>query len=262
MRFKLFKKKSPDATPTSPTRDKPVDNPYISARRASNDRNQTLITAKMTWQFFTIFFGLVAVAAVGGLIHVGSQSKVVPLVVDVDSHGVARSRGMAQSVNHEKGIQAAVIDFIQDTRMITADSALQRAAIFRAYSKLAPDDPARPKTDDWFRGLRTDSCAPNRQQGSDPYQRAVKELVSVEFRSMLAQSANTYQIDWDEVTRDRQGILLATITCRALVTYYQADFETRDRASKAYQAQVKQDPLGLGNPLGVFIRDYSWSRLH
>ena len=124
---------------------------------------------------------------------------------------------------------------------MTPDVALQRKAVFRVYHKLSSKDPATAKMNEWLNG--TDE--------SSPFKRAAKEMVSVEIKSVLPQTPDTWQVDWVETTRDRQGVVKAPpVTMRALVTTY-----TAETTSQTTEEQVRN------NPLSIFVRDFSWSRL-
>ncbi|MDX2481722.1 MAG: VirB8/TrbF family protein, partial [Desulfuromusa sp.] len=138
-------------------------------------------------------------------------------------------------------IHASVAEFITDARLVSPDVALQRAAIFRVYAKLSPNDPATVKMNEWM----------NSTEDSSPFKRAAKEMVNVEIKSVLPQSPDTWQVDWIETTRDRQGAISAQpVTKRALITVY-----TAEHTKKTTEEQTRR------NPMGVYVRDFSWSRL-
>lgn len=136
-------------------------------------------------------------------------------------------------------IKASVAEFIRDARLVTLDVAVQRAAVFRLYAKLSPNDPATQKMNEWLNG----------DEEKTPFQRATKEMVSIEITSVLPQSPDTWQIDWTETTRDRQGIVKTKHNMRALVTVY---ISTLNQQSEEGMRR---------NPLGLFVRDFSWSNL-
>src|SRR5690606_15187070 len=63
------------------------ENPYLNARRAWNDHVGSVVSAHQSWQVIGILSLLIALTAIGGIIHVGSQSKFIPYVVEVDKQG-------------------------------------------------------------------------------------------------------------------------------------------------------------------------------
>jgi type IV secretory pathway TrbF-like protein len=217
-------------------------NPYLSARRTWNDHAAANAANRQMWQLLGILALLIALAGVGGMIHIGSQSKFVPYVVEVDKLGQAATVAPAQTAAAAdvRVVRSSVASFIADLRLVTPDVALQRKAVFRAYSMLSPKEPATAKAQDWLNGT----------EESTPFKRAAKEMVSVEIASVLAQTPQTWQVDWIETTRDRQGVVKGQpIRMRALVTVY----------TVAPSAQTTEEQL-RNNPLGIYVRDFSWTK--
>ena len=69
------------------------ENPYLNARRSWNDMMKSVIALGQGGILFGITGALIALAAVGGIIHIGSQSKFVPYIVEVDKrHSRQHSR--------------------------------------------------------------------------------------------------------------------------------------------------------------------------
>lgn len=64
-----------------------TSNPYLNARRAWNAHTAGLMKSLQVWQLVGLGSLLVALACVGGLITIGSQSKFIPLVFQQDANG-------------------------------------------------------------------------------------------------------------------------------------------------------------------------------
>ena len=219
------------------------ENPYLSARRTWNDHMRAVAASRNMWQLLAILALMIALAAVGGVIHVGSQSKFIPYVVQVDKLGeaVAVSRADTANPTDSRVIHASVASFIADLRMVTPDVALQRRAVFRAYALLSPNDPATAKTNEWLNGSKE----------RNPFKRAATETVSVEIISVIPQSLETWQVDWIENVFDRKGqAALEPFRMRALLTIY-----TVEPTTSTTEEQIRN------NPLGIYVRDFSWSKL-
>lgn len=217
-------------------------NPYLSARRTWNDLSAANAANRQMWQLLGILSLLIALASVGGMTYIGSLSKFIPFVVDVDKQGTVVSRGTLEKAGavDSRVVRSTVAAFINDMRMVTPDVALQRAAIFRIYAHLSGKDPAIGKTTDWL----SDAGETN------PFKRAATEMVSVEISTVLQQTADTWQVEWVETTRDRQGVIKGpAIRMRALVTVY-----TLAPTSQTTEEQMRN------NPLGVYVRDFTWSK--
>ena len=193
------------------------ENPYLAARRTWNDQSAANIANRQMWQLLGILSLMIALAGVGGMVYIGSQSKFVPYVV-----------------------HAAVASFIADLRMVTPDIALQRKAVFRLYSMLSASDAATSKANEWLNGTPE----------SSPFKRAAKQTVSTEIVSVIPQTGETWQVDWIETVRDRQGVAMGLpFRMRALVTVY----------TVAPTAQTTEEHM-RNNPLGIYVRDFSWSK--
>ena len=219
------------------------ENPYLAARRTWNDRTSSIVSSRNMWQLLGILSLMIALAGVGGIIYIGSQSRFVPYVVEVDKLGQAAAVAPAQlaAAVDPRVVHASVASFISDARLVTPDIALQRKAVFRLYSMLNANDPATAKANEWLNGTAE----------SSPFTRAVKETVSIEMLSVIPQTPDTWQVDWMETARDRQGVMLdKPFRMRALVTVY-----TVPATPQTTEEQVRN------NPLGIYVRDFSWSTL-
>ena len=220
------------------------ENPYLSARRTWNSLFAADAANRQMWQIFGILALLVALGAVGGVVHIGSQSKFVPYVVEVDKLGQRAAVAPADraAAADQRVVRSDVASFISSIRMVTPDIALQRKAVFNVYAMLSAKDPAAAKANEYLNGT----------EDSNPFNRAEKEMVSIEVDTVLKQTADTWQIDWIETVRDRQGVLKEKpYRMRALVTVYTAE---------ANQDPKKKDELNITNPLSDYVRDFTWSK--
>ena len=218
------------------------ENPYLSARRTWNDHMRGVQASRTMWQMLALLCLLIALSAVGGVIAIGSQSKFIPYVVQVNQLGeaIAVARADVATAADQRVVHASVAAFINDVRMVTPDVALQRKAIFRAYAMLSNNDPATVKANQWF----------NSSEASSPFKRAETQTVNVEIISVIPQSPETWQVDWLEKVYDRQGHLTESpFKMRALLRVY-----TRPTTQSITEEQIRN------NPLGIYIQDFSWSK--
>jgi len=217
-------------------------NPYLLARRTWNGQSAENVSSRQTWQIIGVLSMMIALTAVGGVIKIGSQSKLVPYIIEVDELGETLVVGLASKAGKADArvVHASVASFISDVRLVTSDAALQTKAIHRAYSKLSSKDPALNKTNVWL----------NATEESRPFRRAEKLTVSIEVKSVIPQTPETWQVDWLETETDRQGgVIGIPFRMRAIVTTY-----TTSPTEKTTEEDIRN------NPLGVFIRDYSWAK--
>jgi type IV secretion system protein VirB5 len=72
----------------------------------------------------------------------------------------------------------------------------------------------------------------------------------LEIVSVLPQTPDTWQVDWMETVRDRQGVAKGLPhRMRALVTVFVVHATARTS-----EEEIRN------NPLGIHVRDYSWSK--
>jgi len=217
------------------------DNPFFNARRFLNDREKMFLSSRFGWMVMGILSLIIAMGAVAGSLYIAQQSKFVPYVVQVDKLGqaVAVSRADRAGKVDSRVVHATLASWITDARMVTPDVALQREAIFRVYAHLNTNDAATMKMNSWLNGTPE----------STPFQRAAKVTVTTEIISCIAQTAETWQVDWVEIIHDRQGSLIGRDRMRALVTVYAVP-PTADTS----EDQIRK------NPLGIYVRDFNWAK--
>lgn len=240
----LIAKRSPAGPPPRALapRDEALDNPYLAARRTWNDHVGGVVSSRQTWQVVGILSLLIALAGVGGVTYIGSQSKFVPYVIAVDKLGQAVAVQQAQRAApvDQRIIHASVAQFVADARLVTPDIALQKKAIFSVYAYLNPNHPASSKMQEWYGG----------SPEASPFKRAEKETVSVEVLSVIPQTPDTWQVDWEETTRDRQGVRKGTpARMRALVTVVVVP-----PTNRTTEEEIRK------NPMGILVRDFSWTK--
>lgn len=117
------------------------ENPYLSARRTWNAYTSSIISSLRMWQAVGIIASMLLLIAIGSVVHLASQSKFVPYVIEVDKLGNAVASGPISSTTKAdpRILKSTVAEFITDARLVTPDVALQRAAIFRIYARLSPE---------------------------------------------------------------------------------------------------------------------------
>jgi type IV secretion system protein TrbF len=216
-------------------------NPYLNAKLHWNSCIEKFSRDVHTWKIISLICLLIALGAIAGIISIGSKSRFIPYVVEVDKLGEAVTAGRAQiaAKADARVIKAELAAFVANARLVTPDMALQRRAIFTVYALLKAKDPATIKMNEWYNGIKD----------KDPFTRATKETVDVEIASVLPISDAAWQVDWRETERDRDGTVLGTpMHMRAVLDVYIAAQEN------ASEEQLRQ------NPLGVYVKDFNWQR--
>ena len=221
---------------------KEQENPYLDARKKHNEYESSRNASLRLWKLFGLLGLLTGLAGVGGMIHIGSQSKFVPYVIEVDKLGQTLPVSVANKAApaDPRIVSSLLARAITLARMVTPDVVVQRNAIFELYASLDSSDPAALKMQEY---LGSDS-------ETSPFKRAAKETVDVQITSVIPQSDETWQVDWMETVRARgDGSIISRFRMRALVRIYVVP-----PTNRTSEEQIRK------NPLGIFIRDFNWSK--
>ena len=218
------------------------ENPYLDARKKHNEYESSRNASLRLWKLFGLLGLLTGLAGVGGMIHIGSQSKFVPYVIEVDKLGQTLPVSVADKAApaDPRIVSSLLARAITLARMVTPDVVVQRNAIFELYASLDSSDPAGLKMQEYV-GSDSDTS---------PFKRAAKETVDVQITSVIPQSDETWQVDWMETVRARgDGSIISRFRMRALVRIYVVP-----PTNRTSEEQIRK------NPLGIFIRDFNWSK--
>ena len=224
------------AAPTS-KQSAPTANPYLNARREWDDRYGDLLSRTQNWQRIAMVSMATAAIAVTGIAWIGSQSKIQPFVVAVDSLGnpvaVARPQALARNVQlDERVIRSQLATFVTNSRTLLSDIQGQQVLFDRTFSMIGQG--VAPMMTTFLRDERT----PAQRRGT---------TVAVQIRSVIPISADTWQIDWSETTQDQAST--TTEQWRALVTVAMDD-------------SIANDPSrSIWNPFGLLVRQLSWQKV-
>ncbi len=216
-------------------------NPYLNARRTMNEQTGAIIASRQIWQAVALVSMLITVGAVGGLIHIGLQSKFVPYVVEVDKLGRAVAGRIANRAGRvdDRVVKATLASFIADSRAVSFDRNQQNDAIWRVYSHLQSSEPATTKITSYM----TDPV-------TSPTKKAEEYSVGVEISSVLQQTETTWEVNWTERVWDRKGVQVDQYRMRGLLTIYVSPPTTSTREEEIWR-----------NPLGIYFRDVTWAKV-
>jgi type IV secretion system protein VirB5 len=214
----------------------PLEHPYAAARHEWDERYGGLLTRARNWRIAALLAGVTAFLAVAGLLWSAAHSHVVPFVVLVDQLARPVAAGVADetSANDDRLKRAALFGWIENLRTVTPDAVAQRKAIDRVYAQIASATPAQTFVTEFYRA-------------ASPFQRAQTESVAVEVKSVLATSDRTYEIEWDETTRDLYGAIKSA-------EHWKGSFTIAINPPK--------DERNIRiNPLGLYIVNASWTKV-
>jgi type IV secretory pathway TrbF-like protein len=211
--------------------------PYMAARKATDERFGDFITRAENWRRAFFVSAFTTLALVVGMIVLDFRSETIPYVVALDSVGGTIPVVPAQQVAvKDVRLQAAsVFRWLTDVRSVVTDPVVQRTMVDEAYAMTATNSAASNALTEWY-------------QSSSPFERLTKETVDVNVESVVEQSSKSYEVVWNETTRDLTGQPLnAPHHYRAIVSI------TTEPVKDARQALI--------NPLGLFVVNMSWGEI-
>lgn len=149
-----------------------------NAKNVYNAKISELFSKYRFLQLITIIILLICIIYIAGIIHIGSQSKFVPYIVEVNKLGETVGDGeiRAGTIQDQRIIRAKVASFIKTLRTVSVDSAINKANVFY------------------------------KDKATNPFELGKKINREVEIVSLLEMTSNTYQLDWKEKTFDKSGV--------------------------------------------------------
>lgn len=213
---------------------KPTKNPYLDARREWDERYGDSIARARTWRYAAFASIGVAVMAVAGVAFIGSQSKIKPFVVSIDTMGnpIAMAQPTGGSAVSQRIIEAQVSNLIWNARTQLADQSAQKVLLDRVYAMLGTD--ASSYLNEYFK-----LHSPFSGDGM---------TTNIEINSILPISKDSYQINWSE-SKFNSGQPSGSSSWKANVTV-------------GIDATLAEKPsVMLSNPLGIYVKSISWTQV-
>ncbi|MGC8494202.1 MAG: VirB8/TrbF family protein [Syntrophobacteraceae bacterium] len=206
----------------------------MSCRLAGNSH---YIAREKAWRRTAITALAVAAIAVAGVVWLGGQSKIIPYIVQIDKEGVAVAVQPAEEgrgiQDQDRVVKAILARWIVDLRTVTPDVHLEKSAIQEVYAHLNQNDPAEAEINGYF----TDH---------NPFTRAEKELVGVEVLGVLEVSPQTWQVEWNETSRNRRGDVTGKERMKAMITIE--------------IVPVQDEKTIRQNPIGLYVKNIDWTK--
>ena len=225
-------------SPAAPVSDVTSDgegNPYVVARRQWSERYGDYIQQAHHWRMLAVLCGLVSVIALAGMGFIGTRTKVIPYLVEMNKFGEVATgddKDRPGAVD-ARILRAYLARFVTDWRSVTVDRQAQKTAIDRVYAMLPRASTALGKLNDHFKRY-------------NPFVMAATGSVNVSITSLLPISERDWQVEWLEVKRDTSGAILGRARLKASIT--------------VGSTPPTQESLALMNPLGIYITNLNWSQ--
>lgn len=205
---------------------------HLNARVQWMERYGEYVAAAARWRRTALAALAVAALATAVAGWLGSRPRMVPYVVEVDRLGRALAAAPAERAApaDPRVVRSALARFVAAARAVTADAAVQRAMVDEAYRFVDRRSDAAGQLDRWYRER-------------NPFERMAAGAVEVAVRSVLALSADSWRVEWDET--ERAG-------GRESVRPFQATLTVRI-------SPPRDERQLLANPLGVYVVFFSWA---
>lgn len=207
--------------------------PYLNARREWDERYGDAIARAGTWQKVAVGSMVVAALSVAGIAYIGSQSKIKPFVVALDTMGspvaIARPIASGQEVNQRIMI-SQIGNWVWNARTKLVDAEAQKVLVDRVYAMVNADS---GKYLNEYYSINS----PFSTDGS---------TVKVTINNVLPVSKDTYEVSWTES--------LAKPGKTAKTSKHKASLTT------ALDPKIAEKPnVAMNNPLGIFIKSITWA---
>lgn len=211
-----------------------VDNPYLAARQEWNERYGSYVRQAAAWRAVGVVAMAMATIGFSYALYQSTQVKLVPYIVEVDRLGGTVAAGVPQQIEYAdtRVVRATLANFIASFKSVTPDAVVQKQYIDQTYALLRTSDPSTEKISAWYRA-------------NSPFEKARTATVAVEVSNIVALSKQSYQIDWTEFERDRQGKETANRRFRGVAT--------------VTLTPPQDEKVIRLNPIGLYLRDFDWT---
>lgn len=212
----------------------PPTSPYAAARAEFNEVFGDFMTQSRNWRFVALVSVITTMIAVGSLGVRATQSKFIPYIVEVDKHGTAQTVGLATRVDTSTDdglVRSYLRRFVMSCRGVSVDPIVAKANVDDCFGMVAQGSSAARRITETF-------------EAKNPLLLGRTQTVEVTVATPLRISSQSWQLAWNEKTRDLTGKLL----------------ENRDWKSTVTVAfnPPEDDAHAIVNPLGLFVMDLDW----
>lgn len=212
---------------------------YLEGKAAYSTILEASAATARGWRLCTIIAICIAGIAIAGVVFIGSQSKIKPVLVvmkdDFIPVGIFAPQ-TAIAINDERVTKAILARLITSFRTVSTDRDLQGKLVNELAEFVKRGSSAFAKIQSYLADKKT-----------NPFTRAKKETVEVKIVNVLKITASTWQVDWIERTRARNGQENIPLNYRANLTF-------------THMTSVPATTL-LVNPTGLLVSGFNWARV-
>lgn len=213
-----------------------ADAMWFRAGMAHNDTFLRLAAQAANWRLFGFGCLVVATIAVSGNIYIGSKSKFVPYVIEVDKLGrtvaVKMLTGDEAIVDPSRLVYREMLDLIENLRTVTTDVAANNRNLTIGFSRLTGAAAGYARAE-------ISKAKPN-----DVGQ---TKTVQVTNETAMRLTDKTWQVEWEEKSYTLAGEFMGSEKWKATVGYVMSP--------SGDEQAIRQ------NPSGFIVTDLSWLRV-
>ena len=206
--------------------------PYQKAAQVWDDRMGSARVQAKNWRLAALMsLGLSGILA-GGMIWIGSTSRITPYVVEVQENGAVKAVGPAlgEFAISDAQIAHQLAGFIKNVRSVSIDPVIIRQNWLSAYD-YATDQAAHT-----LNAYANDN---------DPFAHIGRRSVTVDISSIVRASDDSFDIRWRE-TIFENGVQIATSNHTAVLSII---IKPPTDAATLHK-----------NPLGLYVHGLNWSQ--
>jgi type IV secretory pathway TrbF-like protein len=213
-----------------------TESPYLNARREWNERYGSYIKQAYDWKIMGLVSMTVSVVLAVGLIVVLKSNRLVPYIIQIDNSGSVVKSQIAVNENtfSDNIVRAAIMDWLTHIRTVSSDFNLTKSFQEKAFAHLSGNMPATKTINEYY------------ETGFLPLKRMKVETVTLEIESALPVSKNSWQIEWTEIVKSRDGSFLRSEKYSGFINVVFVE------VTDSLQATI--------NPMGLFIKDFNWNQ--
>lgn len=212
------------------------DSLWVNAQKAYEDRFLRLAAHAKNWRLFAFFCLAIAFLAIGGVIYIGSQSKFIPMVVEVDKLGrtvaVRALNGDDAVKDTNRLVYREIFDLVENLRTVTTDRTANNDRLNKGFSRL--------------KGA-ADTYVHAELKKAPPNEVGTLKTVIVKVRSALREGKG-WLVEWDE-----QSVSLTGETMGEPEHW---------KARLQYELNPSPDPeIFKRNPIGFQVTELNWTKV-
>lgn len=214
----------------------PLDAPWVRAGRQHDDTFLRLAAQVKNWRRIAFASLVVTALAVIGVIYIGSKSKFVPMMVEVDKLGrtlaVRALTGNDAVTDSSRLVYREMFDLIDNLRSVTTDRQANDDRLANGYARLSGAGRVYVRAE-----LKK---APANDVGAT-------KTVQVKVKTALKLAGRSWQIEWEELSFNLAGEALGVELWRATLQY--------ELLPSGEEESIRK------NPIGFTVPEISWQKV-